>query len=583
MMKRMAAVLTLAGACAAAAATRPEVPARYYVLMDSWIRSVEARMNTGDKLTLASLESTPDWRHFPSAILAAAVLYAKEHPANPRFHDPGMLRLALRIGDLLADENEAGAYTQRLDYHRDTYMWIDAYRLLEPELGEARGARWRRSIEPIVGELARNVAVRTDFPRYQSPFITTSPNHLCLWASTVYLAGQVFKNDDWVKTAGPVLHRFGTAEQTADGYWGEHSDAGPTTGYDYVTYTGMALYAERSGDAEVQAALRRGLDFHENFTWPDGTPVEVVNDRNRHWTVSQWGHFGFSRYPDGRRYAAFLSGFCDKERFSLEDLGRTAQNALYFHEGPLEPIPQDRDHYLYRMKVPAQMRKTGPWVVGLSGLISTQAPLNQFYLDRQAHLSIFHQNTGLIISGANSKRQPELATFFEKIKGEFLHLPLSSRLQPAGEQDRLSLSYNTFFAELYVSPPSQDRLDFRFDLTGTSGAVDEARLNFQLRLKPGEILETAAGPVKVGSERVEIASTALGGWVRHGGWTIRTDGEASLAWPVYPFNPYANAPEKLLEHAVAVLSVPVKLHAGDEDEARVRSQHIRFTVQVPAR
>src|SRR5437773_2402186 len=69
---------------------------------------------------------------------------------------------------------------------------------------------------------------------------------------------------------------------------------------------------------------------------------------------------------------------------------RLAQDALYYHSGPKAPIPQDEPDYVRRLGVPAGMRKTGQWMVCLSGLISTQAIHNQYYLDRQGHLEIFH-------------------------------------------------------------------------------------------------------------------------------------------------------------------------------------------------
>jgi hypothetical protein len=88
--------------------------------------------------------------------------------------------------------------------------------------------------------------------------------------------------------------------------------------------------------------------------------------------------------------------------------------------------------------------------VCLSGIIDTQAPTNQFYLDRQSSLSVFHSRLGLIITGANSKNQPELATFREKIASQIFYLPQSSRLQMVGAADRLSLAYNSFFSDLFV-------------------------------------------------------------------------------------------------------------------------------------
>jgi len=79
-------------------------------------------------------------------------------------------------------------------------MWLEAYRLLDPELGEERKVRWRREIEKIVIPLVPDTIKRLAFPWYNSPYIGTSPNHYAQWASLLLLAGHVFRNDDWVKT-----------------------------------------------------------------------------------------------------------------------------------------------------------------------------------------------------------------------------------------------------------------------------------------------------------------------------------------------------------------------------------------------
>ena len=150
-----------------------------------------------------------------------------------------------------------------------------------------------------------------------------------------------------------------------DGFWGEHNRSGPTTGYNHLTLTGLALYYEYSRDPEVLPALRRATDFHEYFTYPDGTPVEVINDRNRYWGVSAWGQFAFTIFADGRRYAEFLTSFFHPQKLSIDALGRLAQDALYYHEGPVQPIPQDQKNYFGQMSIPAGIRKTGPWVVCL--------------------------------------------------------------------------------------------------------------------------------------------------------------------------------------------------------------------------
>ena len=134
----------------------------------------------------------------------------------------------------------------------------------------------------------------------------------------------------------------------------------------------------------------------------------------------------------------------------------------------MAPIPQDLAAYARELKKPAGIRKTGPWIVCLSGLIDTPIE-NRFTLDRQGHLSIFHEKLGLIVTGANSKRQPELAGFVEKTKsGHEYHLPTSSRLRMGESVDRLGIAYQTFFAELTVPLPTDKSVELHYALKETA-------------------------------------------------------------------------------------------------------------------
>jgi hypothetical protein len=582
MVRRIALFCSCIYFCALARGTTTQkLPAAYFRLMEEGAAQVKQQMDAGPAVDLASLETRPGWKHFPYAILAPAVLYTKRHPDNSHYHDAKMLALALRIGDLLATEDEKGTFEPRLDSDWDVYMWLEAYRLLEGDLGTSRKERWKRQILRNVALLVDDAKERVDFPWFNSPYIGTSPNHYAQWASLLYLSGRVFGNKDWENLGARILHRFASVEQTPDGYWGEHSRAGPTTGYDHITMTQVALYYEYSKDPAALRALRRSTDFHKNFTYLDGKPVEVINDRNRYWDVDTWGQFGFSNFPDGRRYSEFLTGFFQGDSLHMDWLGRLSQDALYYHEGPTQPIPQDQSRYAYQMNIPAGIRKSGPWEVCLSGIINTQAVANQYYLDRQSSMSVFHQKLGLIITGANSKRQPELATFSEKLHDSVYTLPLSSRLQMSDHRDRLSLAYNTFFTDLYVPAPSENEITFRFAISGKGPAAESSQLALQLSLKAGEELETGGGKkVVLGKERVELSPDAIGGWIRHHGWTLKVDPGARLVWPVYPYNPYADGPETGLEHAVGALSVPLLLKSKPGHYIRPSEQEIDFTLSV---
>jgi hypothetical protein len=147
-------------------------------------------------------------------------------------------------------------------------------------------------------------------------------------------------------------------------------------------------------------------------------------------------------------------------------------------------------------------------------------------------------------------------------------IPLSSRLRMADDRDRLGLAYSTFFAEAEIPSPSADRLGLKFAITETGGGrMKDAALHLQLCLKAGETLETKAGKIMLDDKPVELSAEQLGGVIRHRGWTLKVDSAARLNWPVLPFNPYANAPEKELRYAVGVLTVPVKVQPPPADAA----------------
>ena len=223
-----------------------------------------------------------------------------------------------------------------------------------------------------------------------------------------------------------------------------------------------------------------------------------------------------------------------------------------------------------QMKVPGGIRKTGPWVVSLSGIIAPPVSLNNFFLDRQGNLSVFNKKTGLIISGANSKRQPELATFTEVIGKDSIHMPVSSQLDMGEKYDRLAIAYNTFFAVLEVPKPSEKQLKFHFTTTYKWGDAVSG-MTLQLVLKAGQTLETGTGQkIILGKEKIELGDKELGGLIRHNGWTLHLPPGMHLTWPVYPFNPYKDKPETGMALAIGTLSIPLK----EED------QEFRFILEV---
>jgi hypothetical protein len=98
----------------------PNLPGQYFRLLEAGADMVRDRLDSEPGADLAVLESRAEWRYFPYAILGPAVLYAKKHRQISRCHDPIMLSLPFRIGDLLTGENEKGKYELRRDSDWDT-------------------------------------------------------------------------------------------------------------------------------------------------------------------------------------------------------------------------------------------------------------------------------------------------------------------------------------------------------------------------------------------------------------------------------------------------------------------------------
>src|SRR5262249_23373331 len=149
-----------------------ELPQHYFKLMEAELKALD----------------TNSPRSNPGAMFAAAVLYSKQHPANPAFGDEQKLALALKLGDLFAEQSAADTSGNMQDYEWEMHFWLDTFRLLNAQLGTDRRARWQREIEKITRWFVGQVAYRIDYPRYQGPYIRTSTNHLALFASEVYLA-----------------------------------------------------------------------------------------------------------------------------------------------------------------------------------------------------------------------------------------------------------------------------------------------------------------------------------------------------------------------------------------------------------
>lgn len=89
-------------------------------------------------------------------------------------------------------------------------------------------------------------------------------------------------------------------------------------------------------------------------------------------------------------------------------------------------------------------------------------------------------------------------------------------------------------------------------------------MNLQLCLRAGGTVETDHGGMRLNEQKQVIRWIESPGWIRHQGWQLSVPMGAQLQWPVFPFNPYKNAPETELHRAIGVLTIPLTLSEADE-------------------
>ncbi|MEA2064506.1 MAG: hypothetical protein U9P14_12455 [Gemmatimonadota bacterium] len=515
-------------------------------------------------------------------IYAPALLYVRQHPANPCYGDREVLEMALKAGDYLAASITAdgwvtpmvnGKPTNTLDAHRTLYCWIEAFHLLQPHLGKSRLETWRNALLRAGENLVREITPRIGRPRHISPFLGYSPNHFGLRATTILRMGMALNVPEWVSlTTGPI-RRF-TRQIQPGGYWEEHD--GPTMSYDYLNVSVAALDWQYTSDPAAWAAMRANTDFHMHWCTPDGVDIHTVDQRNRnHFRVrASWGLFAFCHFPEGRRFARFKllaalgEGDDPLASMGLGALARIAQNLHYHTEGPEAPIPQEARSYRHKLVRPAVVKKEGPWVYSISALVSPERPLSQFYLDRIAPISLWHSECKHIIAGGNSKGQPELATFsVKRSDGSWSCLPLEALLAGA---DTLCVALEGFSLRLAITPEGPEKAVIAAHLQRTYDRPgDSCFLNLPLRLHPGRELVTGAGEnYTLSDKRIHLDSASAKGIISHNGWSVALPDDARFTWPFYTYTPYGpvRVPERL-NAAMGILSVPLD---GQEDSTRLR-------------
>ena len=464
---------------------------------------------------------------------------------SPYYQDEKILEAIVFGGDALIDEqDENGMWIFRKKDHStwgQIYMpwtysrWIRTYLIVREAMSQEAEDRWNKGLLLGFEGISRTALER----------IHNIPTH---HAMSLYYAGIVFGREDWKSQAADFLARV-VAEQSEYGWWTEN--VGPVVSYNFVYPDALGVYYHASGDPIVLEALERAARFHANYTYPDGSSVETVDERNAYSKGVHEGNPGFSHTALGRWYLSWQHRriIDSGESFAVD---YATNMLLYSGEGPTEELDSGSGTQAYRMGEDALISRQSPWFVSISAYF---CPLNEnrFRQDRQNFISVFHEQTGLIVGGGNTKLQPLWSTFtvgdtslmvntgdqsdpnFGPFEG-LLHIPDDITLGDSDEAPALSLNYGNETCKVTTHPEDDGTLTLIYEATSNSGMEVEGHVTLIPHL--GKPLASSGGSVeKLGEEAVEWSGSE-GGWVEHAGWRMALPEGSRLVWPALPHDAY---------------------------------------------
>jgi hypothetical protein len=175
--------------------------------------------------------------------------------------------------------------------------------------------------------------------------------------------------------------------------------------------------------------------------------------------------------------------------------------------------------------------------VALSGQCSPPWPENQFCLDRQALVSVWHERAGLVVDGSNSKFQPELATFWRREDGANHHMPLHAERAGDANGEGVNYHYAGFDATVRARVFNAGEVELGFSTSAGPSPISMAlvpHVSYREALTLGD-----GSTLTLDDEVLALAPERHRGAIIFRGVTMRLPEGASVEYPCSPFNSYS--------------------------------------------
>lgn len=475
-----------------------------------------------------------------------AVAYTLDVPGNKYHRDPKLLEVLMKAGDALAADADAqGRWVFRKKDNSTwgmihmpwTYSrWVRTYGLIRDDMPTDRRAAWEKALLNGYENISKSGLGA----------VHNIPTH---HAMGLYIAGKLFERPQWCEQAAAFLKKV-AGKQSENGYWAEGQ--GPVVNYNFVYVDAIGTYYALSKDESVRETLRRASEFHRNFTYPNGVCVETIDQRNPLHAIVNQANVGFCFDPVGRAYLASQWAHVADKEFKPDII---ASFISYGQEGEID-VPDSktaRVHVLNEGGADRAMTiRQGPWFICLSAF-TTPVSKDRWIQDRQNLVSIYHDKTGPLIGGGNTKLQPAWSNFTVGDPSLLKHTPgdTSPKFLPAGELYHvpsaativrdpvpgLDLTYGPQQCHIRVQIKSDNELEYVASTSQVGQLPVVARVTLLPRM--GETIKTGEGRAyKLDDETISVEPAELKGSLLYANCKLTLPQVTGLYWPALPHNPY---------------------------------------------
>jgi hypothetical protein len=304
------------------------------------------------------------------------------------------------------------------------------------------------------------------------------------------------------------------------------------------------------------------------MTYPDGRAVETVDERNPYHENIAGINLGFCFSAEGRAYVKRQLETLAKHTATPVGPEIAANFIRYGEEGELAPPPKAGKVNVSGDKQ-VLTRRAGPWFLCMTSYTAEVDP-RRWIQDRQNFISLYHDETSLILGGGNTKLQPLWSTFtcgdvnlLKHKPGderpifipppELKHTPSDGTLDV--DHTMLELDYAGTSCSVVVDLSDANRAKITYTLQTPQTKDVAAHVPLIPKLKAKWATASGKGG-KLSDAPINLKPGEAGDWFAHRGFRIRIPREASVTWPALPHNPYAKDGKPETRDGRIVITLP---------------------------